>query len=50
MKDIYAGKQFAPAAWLSTPSARERIERVMTDTAPLVSRFTRHVTGSGGGR
>jgi uncharacterized protein (TIGR02453 family) len=46
MKDIYAGRQFAPAAWLSTPSARERIERVLTDTAPLVSWFTRHVTGT----
>ena len=44
MKDLYAGKQFAPAAWLSTPKARTRIEPVLTDTAPLVSWFTRHVT------
>ena len=43
MKDIYAGKQFAPAAWLSLSSARQRIEKVLIDTAPLVRWLTRHV-------
>ena len=36
MKDIFAGKTFAPAGWLSTRQAFERVKRVMTDTAPLV--------------
>src|SRR5712691_1622150 len=36
MKDIFAGRRFAPAPWLSTARARDRIERVMTDTGPLV--------------
>jgi uncharacterized protein (TIGR02453 family) len=44
-KDIYAGKMFAPAAWLSTAKARERIERVMTDTGPLVTWLQQHVSG-----
>lgn len=47
MKDIYAGRMFAPAAWLSTPGARERIDRVMRDTGPLVEWLRRHVTGAG---
>ena len=36
MKDIFAGKTFAPAGWLSTRQAFERVKNVMTDTAPLV--------------
>jgi len=45
MKDIVAGRLFAPAAWLSTARARERIERVMTDTGALVTWLQQHVTG-----
>jgi uncharacterized protein (TIGR02453 family) len=44
MKDIVAGRLFPPAAWLSTPGARERVERVMSDTGPLVEWVQRHVT------
>jgi uncharacterized protein (TIGR02453 family) len=44
MKDIFAGRLFAPAAWLSTARARERIDRVMTDTRPLVTWLQQHVT------
>src|SRR6266540_2899613 len=45
MKDISAGRLFAPAAWLSTARARERIARVMTDTGALVTWLQQHVTG-----
>ncbi len=45
MKDISAGRLFAPAAWLSTARARERIDRVMTDTGALVTWLQQHVTG-----
>jgi uncharacterized protein (TIGR02453 family) len=45
MKDLFAGRRFAPAAWLATPKARERIDRVITDTAPLVKWLQQHVTG-----
>ena len=45
MKDIFAGRLFAPAAWLSTTQARKRIDRVMTDTGPLVAWLQQHVTG-----
>jgi uncharacterized protein (TIGR02453 family) len=44
MKDIFAGRLFAPAQWLSTARARERIERVMVDTSALVTWLRRHVT------
>jgi uncharacterized protein (TIGR02453 family) len=47
MKDIFAGRLFAPAAWLSTAGARDRIDRVMTDTGPLVKWLRQNV---GGGR
>lgn len=47
-KDIYAGKMFAAAAWLSTAKARERIERVMTDTGPLVAWLHRNVSAGPG--
>jgi uncharacterized protein (TIGR02453 family) len=46
MKDLFAGRRFAPAAWLSTAKARERIDRVITDTAPLVKWLGQHVTGA----
>jgi uncharacterized protein (TIGR02453 family) len=45
MKDIFAGRLFAPAPWLSTAKARERIERVMTDTGAFVGWLRQHVTG-----
>ena len=48
MKDIFAGRSFAPAGWLSTAKARERIERVMTDTRTLVTWLQQHVTGRRG--
>jgi uncharacterized protein (TIGR02453 family) len=43
-KDLYAGRMFAPAAWLATARARERIDRVMTETGPLVTWLQRHVS------
>jgi uncharacterized protein (TIGR02453 family) len=45
MKDLFAGRRFAPAAWLATAKARGRIDRVITDTAPLVKWLQQHVTG-----
>lgn len=48
MKDIFGGRLFAPAVWLSTAKARERIERVMIDTGALVTWLKRHVTGGRG--
>ena len=45
MKDIFAGRLFAPGAWLSTAKARERIDGVMTDTRALVTWLQQHVTG-----
>jgi uncharacterized protein (TIGR02453 family) len=44
MKDIFAGRLFAPAAWLSAAGALERIRRVMADTGPLVSWIRQHVS------
>ena len=49
MKDIFAGRVFAPATWLTTAKARARIERVMTDTGPLVRWLQRHVLGGEAG-
>jgi uncharacterized protein (TIGR02453 family) len=46
MKDIFAGRLFAPAAWLSTRKARERVDRVMADTGPLVRWLRQHITGA----
>jgi uncharacterized protein (TIGR02453 family) len=43
MKDIYAGRDFPPAASLSTRSALDRIRRVIDDTGPLVDWLHRHV-------
>jgi uncharacterized protein (TIGR02453 family) len=48
MKNIFAGRVFAPAAWLSTVRARERIERAMNDTGALVAWLHEHVTGRRG--
>jgi uncharacterized protein (TIGR02453 family) len=45
MKDIFAGRLFAPGAWLSTAKAGERIDRVLTDTRALVTWLQQHVTG-----
>jgi len=44
MKDLFAGWRFGPAAWLATAKARGRIDRVITDTAPLVKWLRQHVT------
>jgi len=43
MKGIFAGKAFAPAPWLSTPSALQRINRVVNDTKPLADWLRAHV-------
>src|SRR4051794_5987742 len=43
MKDIFAGKSFRPAAWMSTPAVRGRIEAIMKDTLPLRGWVKRHV-------
>jgi uncharacterized protein (TIGR02453 family) len=43
MKDIHAGKRFAPAPWLSTAKALDRITRAMDDTQPLIDWIRRHV-------
>lgn len=43
MKDLYAGREFAPAPWLATPAALRRIEQVMADTGPLVAWLRRNV-------
>jgi uncharacterized protein (TIGR02453 family) len=48
MKDLYAGRMFAPSAWLATAHARERIDRVMSDTGPLVTWLQRNVSGTPG--
>ena len=43
MKDIFAGKTFAPQPWLSTPQAIDRIRRVMTEIKPLGDWLRQHV-------
>lgn len=43
MKDIFAGKAFAPEAWLSTRRAVQRIRRVMDDVRPLAEWLRVHV-------
>ena len=43
MKDIFAGKTFAPEAWLSTRRAIPRIRRVMDDVRPLADWLRVHV-------
>jgi len=43
MKDIYAGKEFAPAAWMATPKALARVEQVIDETGPLVAWLKKNV-------
>jgi uncharacterized protein (TIGR02453 family) len=43
MKDIFAGKVFAPAPWLATRKAFDRITRVIDDLQPLNKWLHRHV-------
>jgi uncharacterized protein (TIGR02453 family) len=43
MKDIHAGKVFAPDAALSTRKLLDRVRRVMTDLAPFNDWIRRHV-------
>jgi len=43
MKDIFAGKLFPPARWLSTPKALDRITAVIDDMEPLTQWLRRHV-------
>jgi hypothetical protein len=35
MKGIFAGKTFAPASWLSTRKALQRIRQTVKDVSPL---------------
>jgi uncharacterized protein (TIGR02453 family) len=49
MKDIFAGKMFAPAPWLSTTKALDRIARVIDDTQPLTKWLRQHVGSRDGG-
>jgi uncharacterized protein (TIGR02453 family) len=44
MKDIFAGKTFAPEPWLSTPKALDRIRRVMSEIKPLGDWLRQHVS------
>ncbi|HEY6218458.1 MAG TPA: DUF2461 domain-containing protein [Gemmatimonadaceae bacterium] len=43
MKDIFAGKSFKPAPWMSTPALGRRLETIMKDTLPLRDWVKRHV-------
>jgi uncharacterized protein (TIGR02453 family) len=43
MKGIFAGKTFAPASWLSTPKALQRIKQVMNEVSPLAEWLRDHV-------
>ena len=43
MKGLYAGKTWAPAAWLSTPRALPRIRQIVKDVRPLVEWVREHV-------
>jgi uncharacterized protein (TIGR02453 family) len=43
MKGIFAGKTFAPASWLSTRTALQRIRRVINDVRPLADWLRVHV-------
>ncbi len=43
MKDIFAGRSFAPEAWLSTRRAVQRIKRVVEDVRPLADWLQVHV-------
>jgi len=43
MKDLYAGKAFKPAAWLSTRLALNRVVKTMSDVKPLGDWMATHV-------
>ena len=43
MKGIFAGKTFAPASWLSTRKALQRIRQVVKDVSPLADWLRVHV-------
>ena len=43
MKDMFAGKKFAPGPWMSTRKALERLERVMSDVTPFRDWLRRYV-------
>lgn len=43
MKDIFAGRMFEPAVWLSTRNALHRIQRVMRDIQPMKEWLNKHV-------
>jgi len=43
MKDIFAGKAFAPEAWFATRAALDRITRVLNDIRPLADWVQIHV-------
>ena len=43
MKGIFAGNTFAPASWLSTRKALERIKQVINDVSPLADWLRVHV-------
>jgi uncharacterized protein (TIGR02453 family) len=43
MKGIFAGKTFAPASWLSTRKALQRIRQAVNDVSPLADWLRVHV-------
>jgi len=43
MKDMFAGRKFAPGPGISTRKALDRIERVMSDVSPFRDWLRRHV-------
>lgn len=43
MKGIFAGKTFAPAAWISTRKTLERVRQVVNDVSPLADWLRIHV-------
>ena len=45
MKGIFAGKTFAPASWLSTRKALQRIRQAVNDVSPLADWLRVHVGG-----
>lgn len=50
MKGIFAGKTFAPEAWLSTRRAVQRVRRVMNEVRPLADWLRVHVGPRQSGR
>jgi uncharacterized protein (DUF2461 family) len=43
MKGIFAGKTFAPASWLSTRKALQRIRQAVNDVSPLADWLRVHI-------